>query len=75
MILYILTLLTKKQAAIKSQQFLPPIGLEDLSSPPYSLSSLIAKLTAKVSVQLWLEINCITQRFQFMMGSHGNIKQ
>lgn len=67
-------LVSQKQAAHKPQRILPPIGLENFvksTLQPVSFNS--SKLTARA--QLWLEINYITQRSQFMIGSHGNAKQ
>lgn len=69
-------LINQNQAAHKSQPVLPPIGLEAfVKSTLEPVSFNCSKLTARASAQLWLEINYITQRFQFMIGSHGNAKQ
>lgn len=77
MTLYIrMNIVSKKQAAHKSQQFLSPIGLEAfVKSTLEPVSFNFSKLSARASAQLWLEINYITQQFQFIIGSHGNTKQ
>lgn len=71
-----MNLANQKHAALESQQFPPPLQLEAFVKPTSQpVSFNCSKLTARVSAQLWLEINSITQRFQFMIGSHGNAKQ